>query len=221
MALLLALLSMTSSAPAQQSLDALRESLRKTELAFAASVAQKDRAAFRSFIADDAIFLGQSPLRGREAIEKDWESFFAPDAPLLEWQPVDAEVLPTGDLGMTRGPYTLTTKDSHGETRRSHGTFMSIWRRQKDGEWKIEPIDDTLALALVDHQICLFQHRQMARDRRLREVEVLDDFSHAPPLPFQQLEDLLTRLVGKRFEHLRHLPLVRAALPANACLSSH
>src|SRR5262245_52805710 len=41
----------------------------------------------------------------------------------------------------------------------------------------VEAVDDVLALALVDHQVRLLEHRQVARDRGLRQVEVADDLA--------------------------------------------
>lgn len=120
-----------------ESEDEARESLRAAENAFAASVKDRDRDAFLSFIADDAVFVSASTLRGREAIGAAWAPFFAEDGPVLEWHPVDAEVLDSEGLGITRGPYTLTARRPDGSLASSHGTFFSVWQRQDDGSWKI------------------------------------------------------------------------------------
>jgi len=113
------------------------DSLRATEIAFAKSVADGDSARFATFIADDAVFLSEPTLRGKTAIVQGWSIFFGEGAPKIEWAPNDAEVNDSGDLGITRGPYTVTVTAKDGTTRVSKGTFMSIWRRQPDGSWKI------------------------------------------------------------------------------------
>ncbi len=128
----LALVLLVTSVAADEATDELRAS----EIAFAASVAEHDAERFASFIDEDAIFIGATSLRGREAIVQAWSVFFAEDGPKLRWQPDVVEVRPDG-LGLSRGPYTLTTTGEDGAESTSSGQFMSIWRRQPDGGWKI------------------------------------------------------------------------------------
>ena len=116
--------------------DEAADSLRAAEIAFAASVADQDAAAFAGFIDEDAVFVGATVLKGREAITQAWSVFFAEDGPDLTWQPQIVEVRPDG-LGLSRGPYTLTTTGTDGTQNSSSGSFTSIWRRQEDGGWKI------------------------------------------------------------------------------------
>lgn len=113
------------------------DSLRTAEIAFARSVAERDRTAFAAAIAEEAIFIGPGgPVRGREAIVESWAPFFAEDGPRLEWHPEIAEV-GDGGLGITRGPYTFTGRGPDGEPVTQEGTFNSIWRRQEDGSWRV------------------------------------------------------------------------------------
>ncbi len=112
------------------------DELRAAEIAFAASVADGDPERFAAFIDDDAVFVGGSVLRGREAIVEGWARFFAEGGPRLVWQPEIVEVRPDG-LGLSRGPYTLTVTAEDGAEREVSGRFMSIWQRQADGGWKI------------------------------------------------------------------------------------
>lgn len=114
------------------------DSLRAAELAFAASVRDKDRERFAAAVADDAIFVnGKEALRGKAAIVAAWESLFAAEAPPMEWHPEVAEVQDGGDLGMTRGPWTINAKDKAGNPAPVSGIFNSVWRHQKDGGWKV------------------------------------------------------------------------------------
>jgi len=115
--------------------DAVDE-LRAAEIAFAASVADRDAGRFASFIDEDAVFLGATSLRGREAIVQAWSVFLAAGGPRLVWQPDIVEVRPDG-LGLSRGPYTLTTTAEDGTESTSSGQFMSIWRRGNDGSWQV------------------------------------------------------------------------------------
>ena len=108
-----------------------KELVRKTEAAFARSMADRDHAAFTSFLSEEAVFFGgKSVQRGRAAVAAAWKRFFEkPEAP-FSWRPEDVEVLDSGTLAMTRGPVF----DPAGK---QVGTFHSVWRREADGSWKI------------------------------------------------------------------------------------
>lgn len=112
-------------------------SLRATELAFARSVAEKNLEAFKSFIDEDAVFASGPTLRGPEEVVKAWSYYFGPDAPPLVWCPKRVEVLASGALGMTTGPYETLRRAENGDPERVRGVFFSVWRRQPDESWKI------------------------------------------------------------------------------------
>ena len=111
--------------------DELKEEVRKTETAFAATMASRDHAAFASFLAEDAVFFGrQGVRRGKAAVAAGWKPFYdAPAAP-FSWKPESVEVLEGGTLGFSSGPVF----DPAGK---QVGTFNSVWRREKDGTWKV------------------------------------------------------------------------------------
>jgi ketosteroid isomerase-like protein len=124
------------AAPPPES-ESLVESVRAAETAFAAAARARDREAFASFIAEDAIFLDAVAHNGRPAILEAWAPFFAEGGPKVEWAPELVEVQQGGALGVTRGSFSVTHRGSGGETVVSSGTFNSIWRREPDGSWKI------------------------------------------------------------------------------------
>lgn len=117
-------------AGAAEDLAALREEVRKAEAAFAKSMADRDHAAFVSFLADEAVFYGREPLRGKAAVAAGWKPFFTEKAAPFSWAPDRVEVVASGTLAMSQGPVF----DPGG---RRVGTFNSTWRREKDGSWKI------------------------------------------------------------------------------------
>ena len=114
-----------------QSTDALAAQVRAAESAFAKTMADRDPAAFASFITDEALFFdAKSVLRGKAAVVSGWSAYFAgPRAP-FSWAPETVEVLASGTLALTSGP----VRDPDG---RQTGTFTSIWRRESDGRWKV------------------------------------------------------------------------------------
>ena len=108
----------------------LETELRAAEEAFAKTMADRDHAAFTSFVADEAVFVGDKVLRGRAAVAAGWKRFFdAPAAP-FSWKPDSALVLESGKLGMTSGPVF----DPSGKRV---GTFQSTWRLEADGAWRV------------------------------------------------------------------------------------
>ncbi len=123
-------LACATAALAEGSAD-LNEQVRGTETAFAKTMADRDAAAFASFLSEEAVFFGPKLVsRGKAAVAEQWKRYFAsPDAP-FSWKPEEVEVLDSGTLAMTSGPVF----DPAGKRI---GTFNSVWRREGDGTWKI------------------------------------------------------------------------------------
>lgn len=51
----------------------------------------------------------------------------------LKWQPHNAEVSKSGDLGYTYGIYAITPSNIDTQLL---GTYLHVWKRQEDGSWK-------------------------------------------------------------------------------------
>ena len=113
-------------------IDELREQVRRAEIAFAKTMADRDHAAFVRFLAPDAIFFGPGgeTLRGAIQVAQTWRPFFeSKDAP-FSWVPEQVEVLPSGSLALSSGP----VRDPGGNRI---ATFNSVWRREPDGRWRV------------------------------------------------------------------------------------
>lgn len=107
------------------------EAVRATERAFAKTMADRDLAAFARFIAPDAVFMdGTEASRGAEAVVAGWRDLFKGTAAPFSWEPEVIEVLPTGQLALSSGPV-------HNAKGERTGTFHSVWRRERDGTWRI------------------------------------------------------------------------------------
>jgi ketosteroid isomerase-like protein len=109
----------------------LKEQVRQTEIAFAKTMADRDLAAFASFLDNETVFMsGGRATRGAQQVVERWKPFFqGPQAP-FSWAPEFVEVLDSGKLAMSSGP----VRDPSGKRT---GTFNSVWRREADGKWKI------------------------------------------------------------------------------------
>ena len=120
--------------PAQAGLE---QEVRCREIGFSQSVEKQDRELFASFIDPDARFVGNKVDRSREAIAEAWAVFFSGDLPSIKWRPQIIEVLDSGDLALSRGPYRIIDNDENGDPREAWGTFNSVWRLNADGEWLV------------------------------------------------------------------------------------
>lgn len=92
--------------------------------------------AFEAFADDDAVLMRNRDLViGKKAIVELYNSAPASNAQLV-WEPEFVEVAESGDLAYTYGYYTYSSVDSSGNTNTSQGVFHTVWKRQKDGNWK-------------------------------------------------------------------------------------
>jgi ketosteroid isomerase-like protein len=94
-------------------------------------MADRDAAAFRAFLSDEAIFVGRNgAMRGAKEVAAGWQRFFeGPQAP-FSWEPDQVQVLDSGTLALSSGPVL----DPSGKRI---GTFNSVWRKEAGGKWKI------------------------------------------------------------------------------------
>jgi ketosteroid isomerase-like protein len=107
------------------------------ETRFAKDVAARGGKAVVDWFADDGVLLGngQAPELGRVAIAKTmtWQ---AKDYQLT-WTPTDAVMAPSGDMGYTWGHYEGHSKDANGNPVTTSGRYITVWRKQPDGQWKV------------------------------------------------------------------------------------
>jgi ketosteroid isomerase-like protein len=43
----------------------------------------------------------------------------------------------SGDFGYTYGTFEFRSRDKEGKLVSNYGKYTSIWKRQKDGSWKV------------------------------------------------------------------------------------
>jgi ketosteroid isomerase-like protein len=110
---------------------ALERQVTDTELAFAKTMADRDLAAFNSFLSEETVFFsGPTPLRGKAAVTGFWKRFYEKPAAPFSWRPDKVEALDSGTLALSTGPVF----DPAGKCI---GRFTSIWRQEAPGMWKI------------------------------------------------------------------------------------
>ena len=52
--------------------------------------------------------------------------------------PEEAILAPSGDMGFTWGHYQGVSKGQDGNAVKTSGRYMTVWKRQSDGSWKVE-----------------------------------------------------------------------------------
>jgi len=109
----------------------LQRQVADAERSFARSMAERDHAAFTSWLSEQAVFFaGAQVLRGKAAVAAGWKSYFdAPTAP-FGWEPDQVEVLADGSLALSTGP----VRNPAGQVI---ARFNSIWRQEAPGIWRV------------------------------------------------------------------------------------
>jgi len=110
----------------------MNEELINVDKAFSALCVEKGmNHAFLHYVADDGVMLrpNSMPVVGRANIE----NLFQGDDKDLDftWQPLYADVAKSGELGYTYGTYNFGAGES-----RQQGTYVSVWKKNANGEWK-------------------------------------------------------------------------------------
>lgn len=89
------------------------------------------RKAFMEYMDDDAVLLRDNylPILGGDAVR--YVNSMNDSSFSVDWSPQAGDVSSSGDLGFTYGVYELRT-----DTERQTGTYVTVWRRDKEGRWK-------------------------------------------------------------------------------------
>ena len=129
----LLLLGCAAAPPAPEPVDrtALQHQVMDTERAFAKTMADRDHAAFTSFLSSETVFFGSSRvLHGKQEVADAWQRFYDKPAAPFSWEPAQVEVLDSGTLALSTGPV-------HDPQGKLIATFNSIWRLEAPGVWRI------------------------------------------------------------------------------------
>ena len=85
------------------------------------------------FYADDDMVKfsdGQFPVVGKMTFIEKYGDKAGPKT--LTWEPIDAEVANSGELGYTWGNWKFVQKDTT-----YYGNYFTVWKKQIDGKWKV------------------------------------------------------------------------------------
>lgn len=79
----------------------------------------------------DKAYIGLAAIRAELA--QDWAN---PDFKLT-WTPTSAQLFDSGKMGFTTGNWELRSKDAKGNKIGLKGQYLTVWKKQKDGSWKV------------------------------------------------------------------------------------
>jgi uncharacterized protein (TIGR02246 family) len=137
--LILALAGCQQPAPQAPDTRATDEAtIRTAEADMAKAVAALDPVKAASFYTDDVVGMSaDSPvIEGRENMQKYFETWMK-DKPEVSWTPVKVEVARSGDLAYSWGKGKVSMKDKKGKVTETTDKYVSVWKKQADGSWKI------------------------------------------------------------------------------------
>jgi len=126
----------TGAAPAQSGGDAV-DSIRAADAAWLKVYSAKDLEKSVAFCDEQGSMLApNAPIAtGKAAIAKMIAGDFAFGD--LVWHADKAGVSRSGDLGYTSGTYKFSFKDPSGRPAVDNGKYLTVWKKQADGSWKV------------------------------------------------------------------------------------
>jgi uncharacterized protein (TIGR02246 family) len=104
-----------------------------------AAIAARDPERTVAFYADDAVVMpvAEPIVEGRAAILEEWRHVFGIPGYASHSRLVASAVSTAGDLGYTRGTYDSPMLGPGGKPVVERGKWVSVWKRDTDGRWRI------------------------------------------------------------------------------------
>jgi ketosteroid isomerase-like protein len=134
LAALLILAAVTLAMPAEDA----RRAILKADEDFARAAAERGVEGFASFVAEDFQSIrANSGLIDKSQFVAGWTPLLTDPARKISWKPLTATVAGCGDLGYTVGAYEIRKVDDPAKPIVGSGKYVSIWRQQRDGAWKL------------------------------------------------------------------------------------
>jgi uncharacterized protein (TIGR02246 family) len=115
------------------------DSLRALDAQLQDAVARKDLERIVSFYADDATMLptAEPLIRGKQAIREEWAHILAIPGFTNQGKLLSVDVSASNDFAYTTGSYMAVMVGENGAMVNEPGKWVSIWKRQAGGPWRI------------------------------------------------------------------------------------
>lgn len=94
-------------------------------------------AAVSDFYTSDAVLMmpNQQLSKGSAVIREVYSGFLSANKPTLSFVP--DRIVQSGDVAYEYGHYTMSMTPSGGNAMADQGNYITVWRRQPNGDWKI------------------------------------------------------------------------------------
>ena len=127
-----------AEAPAPVDLKIEEAALMEASRAWARAAASRDAKAITDYWASDAVVMmpGAPTFRGAKEIRAYVDQSLAIPGFRISWEPLEAHVSASGDMGYLVERTEVTMPDASGAPVTEVGRAVTIWRKQANGEWK-------------------------------------------------------------------------------------
>lgn len=137
LALLTTLLAVSNACTRTVDVAAARSALQDADRAFDRATSERRLEGWVEYFAEDGAMLRPGgPVTGRAAIREHMSPVLGDSSFTLRWNPTRSDVGAAGDLGYTVGRYEAR-RDVKGVATVRTGTYLTIWKKQTDGSWKV------------------------------------------------------------------------------------
>jgi uncharacterized protein (TIGR02246 family) len=130
--------SATTAAAAATDPGIVRQAIEAANAKAMDAMTRGDTATFLANYADDAVVMmpGQATLSGRSAISQGFGAMMS-QASIANPKFTTNDVLVSGDIAVETGAYEMTITPKGGKAIQDKGKYLTVWKRQADGQWKI------------------------------------------------------------------------------------
>jgi ketosteroid isomerase-like protein len=125
--------------PPAVDVEAEKATLLERDRAFAQAAGRGNLDSLLVFWTDDATVMmaGSPAVEGKAAIRQMVTQSMAIPGFSITWTPEDAKVASSGDMGYTTGTNAVTMSDSAGKASTMRGRYITVWRKEADGKWRV------------------------------------------------------------------------------------
>jgi ketosteroid isomerase-like protein len=124
---------------AKSKAESAADAIGKADAGWAAAAAAKDLNKSVDVCGPDAaILVPNAPAAvGKDGIRKWFQEVYSVPNFKLAWHATRTEAANSGDMGYSTGVYDLSYTDPSGKQVSDHGKYVTVWKKQPDGSWKV------------------------------------------------------------------------------------
>lgn len=129
---------MLSGCDKKDSMEREAERLMQTSREWSEAAQSRDVDRMLSYWTDDALIIapGEPERRGKPAIREYLLASFAVPGFRISWEPIEANIAASGDLGYLVERTQVTVTGPDGEPLTQQFRAVTLWRKEADGAWR-------------------------------------------------------------------------------------